>query len=207
MMQQLPPKKKNRTLVWIIGAVAFGCLACIVASAVILYLDEEEPTSEETYGSTIAEMCYPIRGGEESLSNLPADVEYPLNVVVFHETNRAQVHQFHNNLPDEWQADDENEVEAVMCLRPRSVDVEECPYIDNNDEEIGTVIRVQTDMDVVVFSPTGDAVTTFQIAGDEPPECPEETTFLQGQTVRRLTSAAIPYADFENAIRAFVEGP
>ncbi len=186
------------------------CLACIALVIIAtIFADEEEvePPGEETYGSTIAEMCYPIRGGEESLSNLPADVEYPLNVVVFHETLEGNLHQFHRNLPDEWRADDEDEVEAVICLRPRSVEIEECPYVDDNDEEIGTVIRSQTDMDVVVFSPTGDAVTSFEIPGDEPPECPEETTFLQGQTVRRLASAPIPYADFENAIRAFVEGP
>jgi hypothetical protein len=198
-----PRAKKSRRWMFV-GCVGIMCIILAIGGTGVYLLSEQErKETAEAYGTTIVNMCDPIRGGDASLDNLGDNVEYPLKVVVFQEGLNI-THIWQDSLPDEWQANKEDEVDAVICIHETEPKlVEECPYGEGDDQ--ATMRREQQRYDLIFFNPEGAKIAEVEALGGMPDECPDEIRAEDGD-VQKETGADIEYSDFEDAIRPIVLG-
>lgn len=169
---QTPVQKKSSPLKWIlIGAGLFSVL-CIAICGVFYFIGNKAiEDTEEAYGENIVGMCNPIHT-ETIASDVILSETYPQQIVVFGEGSKTR-HDWHDDLPGSWQAENRDETNLVVCVREKEDIIESCEYtsLDDADEEtIGTLQRVQLSAELFVFTTDGDLVNILEVNGDIPAE-------------------------------------
>lgn len=199
-------KQSNRRQI-LLGVLALGVVSCALCAAIVVWYQRDLAQTADQFGETIVAMCDPIRGGEANLANLPADATYPLQIVVFRESQRF-TGSFHSDLRDEWRAETGEDVDVVVCIgdTQRRL-VEECAYGDANDspEDAAVIERFQRYNEVVLFNPqTSTRIATLTVDGAMPDECPD-SIFAEDGEERVITGNEVTFADFETALIPYIE--
>ena len=201
---QMPAQKKSSPLKWILTGVGLFSVLCIAICGVFYFIGNKAiKDTEEAYGETIVTMCNPIRT-ETIASDVILSETYPQQIVVFGEDSKTR-HDWHDDLPGSWQAENKDETNLVVCVREKEEIIEACEYTsldDANEETIGTLQRVQYGAELFIFTADGDLVNMLEVSGDMPAECPD-TMRISGTDQQK--GEAVTYAQFEDAIRPIVE--
>lgn len=182
-------------LIWL-GIVALVGLALYIGAR------EIEETAER-YGENVVGLCNPIRGGQASLSNLPDDVNYPLQIVVFRE-GQPFTGSLHRDLREAWRADDGTEVDIVVCVAEKQRRLLEACEYRVGDGRLVVVERYQYYNDVVLFNPnTTERIVELRVDGDLPGQCPERVT-SDDRNEWHINGREMTFAQFETAIMPYV---
>ncbi len=162
----------------------------------------EKNRVKQDYGSVIADMCNHI-SGSPSQANLDL-IPRPYRVVVM-ETNRTR-DGWHNQLPDEVQAEDKASTDIVVCvLKDRAKTIEACPYTSmSGGGATNYVYRVQQYYDVFLLNPEhGGIITSFQVFGSMPSACPGIESFSGNKSETR-SGYPPQYEDFWSMLRQLI---
>lgn len=200
--EEAPAKKKSRTGCFWPGALLLVC-GILTAGYFIGSASLEE--TEERYGAETIALCDPIRGGDASLANMPGDVSYPLQIVVFRNEQRF-LGSLHRDLRDEWRAEDRSELDVVVCVgnKQRHL-IEACPYEDFDGDDI-MIRRYQLSNEVVLFNPrTTERIASIDVRGSLPDACPE-TVASDDRSGWNIVGREMSFADFETALMPYVTG-
>lgn len=178
--------------------VLIGC--CGITYLTMEYMEKKRVKQE--YGSVIADMCNHI-SGPASQANLGL-VARPYRVVVM-ETNGTR-DDWHDQLPDEVQAEDKASTDVVVCvLKDRTKLIESCPYTGMGGGSVTNYVhRVQQYYDVFLLNPEhGGIINSFQVFGSMPSACPGIEGFSGNESETR-SGYPPEYEDFWYMLRQLI---
>lgn len=193
--------RRGRWRRWLV----FGSLTLCGAFGLLMVLAAIDiQRVEERYGANIVALCNPIRPGPEGRQNLPDDVRYPLQVVVFR-NDQPFLGSFHDDLRPIWRADNGDEADLVVCIDdPQRERIETCTRTDDEGETV-TLERYRIYNPVVLFNArTLERITTLSVSGNLPDTCPEQVA-SSGGSLRAIEGREMTQAQFEAALLPFVD--
>lgn len=189
----------------VIGVLAVVCLVGIVALVLIggYLLDKERDAVKKAYGSEVAKMCDPAGGGAADSANMPSG-ERPLQLLVLDDGDSTR-HDWHKDLPSQYKADDQDELDVVVCVKERTETLEKCPYTTSDDTKKGdvafTVDRKQHFADLVLLNgQTGRRISELTVEGELPGPCPSQAR----STTPDITGKDVSYNDFLTIIEPII---
>lgn len=170
-------RRRNMETAVIFGIGCGGFLICgIVAVIVGSILNAVETGAvRSTYGETYASACNPMPSGRDSLDNMNEGDTPRQFLLLTGDTQRRD--DYHSELPEQWRAENEEEVSFVGCVERDEEVLETCSYNRQSDEGSYTVTvdREQESATIVIVNPdTGRRIDSLEVIGDEPDECPDD---------------------------------
>ena len=151
-------------------AIVLGLIVLAIAAGVAYYLvlvEMEKREVRQKYGAVIADMCQ-NPSGIASSANLPT-AALPWKVVVLDDDGTRN--SWHNKLPADRRATDQASTQIVACVQGHKQVIATCEYTTR------TLDRIQYYADITLMNPeTGLPITTFQVWGSTPRDCPELVT-------------------------------
>lgn len=190
--------------------VAVSCVVCagVFIVAAFILAEQERKAVVDNYGETVAEMCNPPAGGAASNANLPTGTAGAAlkAVALINDDNRR--HAFHEDMPEDLRADDQAELQVVICVAEREIEVENCEYVTDQADQTAdfNILRIQKVNDLILLNATtGQRIDELTVEGAMPEECKDSETGTKGST-KKLTGAAVTYNQFETAIRPVLAG-
>ena len=200
-------KTSNRRWWLLIIFVIMPLGICAILSFLMYLGSRIRQESLDRFGATIVSACDPIRDGQAKLTNLPDDSDYPLQVVVFRE-GQSYVSTLHNDIRDEWRAENGDVVDIVVCVgEEQHYIIEECAYGDENDdpEDIVIIRRYQRYHELFLLNPvTLERIIELEVSGALPDECPDQIVAENG-TEREINGDAIRARDLETVLQPYLE--
>lgn len=180
-MMEARRRRENREAAMFLGCGCFGFLIIGIVMAIVVNVMNavESGAVRDTYGTSYAEACQPTPSGNENQDNMP-DTDSPRQVLLLVSDTQRR-HEWHNDLPSQWQAEDEDEVVLVGCVEAEQITLETCEYERESSSTRGDgtftvrVERIQYEATIVLINPdTGRRIDSLTITGDEPDDCPDD---------------------------------
>lgn len=172
-------KRQERQAALIFGG---GCLVLLVLGVVMVIvgsiLDAVETANvKSTYGEDLASACRPVPAGSDSVDNLP-DVPTPRGVLLLISDSQRR-HAWHSSLPEQWRAENAEEVAIIGCVEELERELETCEYSrDSARADQAYTVRIrreQHEATIVLINPsTSRRIDSLTLSGSLPEPCPED---------------------------------
>jgi hypothetical protein len=108
---------------------------------------------------------------------------------------------------DEWEAQGLQNVELAACLQNEAILVETCPYKLENGKSV-SVERYQYMTTVTLYeAKSGKALAETSLPGSEPERCSAETSFKEGELVKKNYGVAVGGREVGDWLQPYVELP
>lgn len=171
-------RRRNMETAVFFGVGCTGLLICGVIAIIVGSIMNAVETGavRSAYGAEIAESCQPMPSGNEDEDNMP-DVESPRQLILLTADTQRR-HAWHNELPSQWQAENQDEVALVGCVEIVDTTIETCEYqrpaADGDGSFTIRVERQQQEATLVLINPeTGRRIDSLRITGEKPDDCPD----------------------------------
>ena len=107
----------------------------------------------------------------------------------------------------EWQPQGLQNVELVACLQNNATLIETCPYTLENSQSV-SVERYQYLTHVTLReAKTGQIIAKTDWSGSEPEKCSAQTTFKEGEPVKKVYGVAVGGREVESWLQPYVVRP
>ncbi len=197
-------RQENRKTMLMIG-LGFG----VPAFLLIMYLFVSQlPMSSKQlarkYGDEVY-LCQDVIG----LQPMPLSEKKPVDEIrriVFVEadldTNALTLHDWQQQLPPEWAANGEDEVDAIVCLRFAYMTVGECSYSVGLGTDV--VQRQRQRLEITIIDAESEKSIRYdQINGADPGPCPDTMPSIGG-SVPNIQGPDISYEEVVSEIMRYI---
>jgi hypothetical protein len=189
------PKRGHEPRRWrlpLILAVTAGICGVLVCVGILAFIGVETLTVRNRYGVELASMCDPPTGGAASRDNYPYKADGVRFLILDEGIQMRDL--WHGELPDDWKANSADEVDIVMCMDDRWVELDPCPIPGEEDSRN----LEQHVVDVVLLNAdSGRRIIEHTFRGSEP-DCPKNDT-----GAGRLRGSEVEVNDFVIWFEAF----
>lgn len=192
-------RRQDRMAIMIFGG---GCLIFIVLGIIMVIVTGilnavETANVKSTYGDTYASACNPVPAENDSIDNL-TDAPTPREILLLTSDTQRR-HGWQSDLPEQWRADNQDEVALIGCVSEDQILLETCEYFrDSARTEDGYTIRItreQNQANMVIINPrTARRIASLTVTGSEPEACPEDNESIT--TSSELLGAPVTWDDF-----------
>jgi hypothetical protein len=105
----------------------------------------------------------------------------------------------------DWSPQSLPEAQLVACTEDTWVTVESCPYTSKTSGNTSTLIRLQNQVKIRLFSAqSGKVVATDTLLGTDPRECMDTETFTAGSTSMSVSGEAVTPSDIQGWLKTYV---
>ena len=210
---ETPPAVRLRML--LAGLILGGVLVCSVTLLAGQALSAADAAPARATQSAALEALQPLKtlclgGAGQGAAAGYTPGAGPHRLVVFRSNiaGSADLATFYNrteDYPADWQAADLPQAALVACVHTASAVVEACAYNLAGGAQ-ATLQRVQLSAAVALYAArTGALVGQAVLPGAEPRACQPQETFPAGVTTQSVSGAAVPPAQIQAWLAAYVE--
>ena len=171
-----------------------GCILLFLAAVALLgYFGSRAAFGYRGFKTAFDESLRSLCQVSRTEGQIPSITEPAKFLILGEYTDRA--HEWHSELPGKWRAKNADEVDFVICISQREVEIERCDYTPG-----GIITRYRIDYEIAIVNPeNAQTVMKNVMAGKMPADCPSSIRSDEGGP--KYGKPPI-YLDFQNWLRS-----